>query len=456
MNIQLKFIGGAGTVTGSKTVLEFNGYTILIDCGLFQGIKQLRSLNWEQLPIEESRIDTVILTHAHLDHCGYLPLLAKHGFKGAIHCTRPTKDLTELVLKDSGKVQEEEAERANRYGYTKHKPAKPLYSVEDVKAVLPNFVGHSYNEWVNVNTDFKFRLLNSGHILGSAFVELKCGEKTLLFSGDMGRTHPLLLHPPEKVASCDYLIVESTYGGREHEHEPLKETLKRIVNKTIDNGGILLIPAFAIERTQEVIYLLSQLRKEKAIGEKIPIYLDSPMGINATEILLAYSDWTKLSEKTCREMSNTVKLIQNAEESKSIVRDNSPKIVLAGSGMIEGGRILHYLNKYIGDSKCTLLLVGYQAEGTRGRALLEQASEIKIFGEYRHIKAKILSINGLSAHADQSDIMEWLSNITSPPKTVFINHGEPHQSDSLRAKIESKLGWNCEIPMLNAEYTLES
>lgn len=451
--IKLKFLGGAGTVTGSKTLVEANGKRILVDCGLFQGLKELRLLNWAPFPIDPSTIDVLILTHAHLDHCGYIPLLVKNGFNGTIHCTTPTRDLTEIILTDSAKIQEEDAERANRHEYTKHKKAEPLYKVVDVVEAMKQFERHELHEWVLIDEEIKFQFHNNGHILGSAFLDLQIGEKKILFSGDIGRSKPMLLYPPKKIKEADCIVLESTYGDRIHEIGDVKAELLAIIDETIERKGILMIPSFAVERTQEILYTLFHLREADSLP-KIPIYLDSPMGVNSTKVYEQYSEWQNISHYELTRMYEDVIFISNFEQSRATVADKHPKIVIAGSGMMEGGRILHYLNNHIENERNTLLFVGYQGEGTRGRAILEGSKEIKFFGEYRQVKCQIRSISSLSAHGDQKEMIDWLRNFEKAPKDIFLNHGEPHQSDAFRVKIEDEFGWKAKIPKLNSEYIL--
>ncbi|PIE87416.1 MAG: MBL fold metallo-hydrolase [Bacteroidetes bacterium] len=430
----LTFLGAAGTVTGSKTLLESSGSRILIDCGLFQGLKELRQLNWVNLPISIDSIDVVLLTHAHLDHCGYLPVLAKNGYKGPIHCTQATKELTNIILLDSAKIQEEDAERANTHNYTKHKKAKPLYTVEDVHKTMKLFVTHDYNEWVIHSSEIKFCFRNSGHILGAAMVEIQKNEQKILFSGDLGRAKPLLLYPRKVIKEADVLILESTYGDRIHSEQNAKRELQKVILDTYERKGILMIPTFAVERAQELMFLLHELRNTESIPD-IPIYLDSPMGINATNVYDNYPDLHNLSRLVIREMYENVHYISDYEQSRKIVLDSKPKIVLAGSGMLEGGRIIHYLNNHMSSKKNTLLFVGFQGAGTRGRAILEGAREIKFFGQYHTINCEVKSIMGLSGHADQEEIIEWLEGFRKLPQRIFLNHGEPHQRDALRSKI---------------------
>ncbi|MCB0522319.1 MAG: MBL fold metallo-hydrolase [Lewinellaceae bacterium] len=444
MKLQLQFLGAAGTVTGSKTLIEYSGKHLLVDCGLFQGLKELRLQNRYSFPIDPKTIGNLLLTHAHLDHCGYIPLLVKNGFHGDIQCTEPTKDLTEIILKDSAKIQEEEAERANKHGYSKHSPAKPLYDLKDVMKSLPLFVTHNYHEWVILDEFAKFQFRNVGHILGSAMLELRLDGKTLLFTGDLGRQKPMLLPPPENVKQADVLVIESTYGDRLHPTDNAKEELHDIIWQTNHKGGILIIPTFAVERAQELIYLLSQLKEENRLPG-IKIYLDSPMGVSATNVMMKLPGWHSLSGDEIRAMDGVVHLITDANASRAIVADPGPKIAMAGSGMITGGRVLHYLNSYIGEERNTVLLVGFQAAGTRGRALEEGATELKFFGQFHPVKAEIKKITSLSAHADQGEIMAWLRHFEKAPEQVFINHGEPHASDTLRLKIQSELGWNVQV-----------
>ncbi len=451
--MKLTFLGGAGTVTGSKILLEINYKKILIDCGLFQGLKELRLKNWDKLPVDLNELDLVILTHAHLDHSGYLPVLIKNGYKGEIYCTEATKDLTEIILLDSGKIQEEDAKRGNKYEYTKHKPAKPLYDVEDAKKVILHLKTFELNKWNTIDEEIQFKFLNSGHILGSAFVLIKVNEKIIAFSGDIGRKKPILLPQFEYIEKANYLVIESTYGNRIHKDISITDELNKYIKHTYSKKGILIIPTFSVERAQEIIYLLSILKREKKLPN-IPIYLDSPMGVNATEVYFKHENIHNLSKKDVKSMLNTVHLISNISTSKAVVNDDAPKIVLAGSGMLTGGRVLHYLDKYIEDKKNSILIVGFQAEGTRGRALLAGDSEIKFFGKFHKINAEIFKINAFSGHADQSELLDWLKHFKRAPVLTFINHGEPHQSQALKVKIKTDLNWNCTVAKMNNMYYL--
>ncbi len=452
--MKLTFLGGAGTVTGSKILLEINYKKILIDCGLFQGLKEFRIKNWDKLPINLKELDLVLLTHAHLDHSGYLPVLVKDGYNGDIYCTKATKDLTEIILLDSGKIQEEDARRGNKYEYTKHKPAKPLYDIEDAKAAISKLKTFNFNKWYTIDDEIQFKFLNSGHILGSAFILIKVKEKIIAFSGDIGRKYPILLHQYEYIDKADYLVLESTYGNRIHTEISIIDELYKHIMHTYSKNGVLIIPTFSVERAQEIIYLLSILKRKKKLP-KIPIYLDSPMGVNATEVYFKHTDIHNLNKEDIISMLNTVQLISDVEASKAVVNDDATKIVLAGSGMLTGGRVLHYLDKYIDDKKNSILIVGFQAEGTRGRSLLSGDSEIKFFGKYHKIGAEIFKINAFSGHADQSELIDWLKHFKNKPVLTFINHGEPHQSQALKVKIKTLLKWNCSVAKINNEYYLD-
>lgn len=441
------FLGAAETVTGSKFLLQQEKQNILIDCGLFQGIKKLRNLNWDYLPIDPKKIDFIVLTHGHLDHVGYLPKLIKQGFKGAVYGSAPTLDVAEIILKDSAKIQEEEAKRANKEGYSSHHPAEPLYTLEDAYKAIEHFNPLSINQWHSFAQGTKVRLQCIGHILGATFVEIHFNEKRFVFSGDIGRKEDDLMYPPKKPEFADYIITESTYGGRIHPKDDISKKLKTIIMDTIYKEGTLLIPSFAVERTQTLMLLLWKLMNSNAIP-KIPMYLDSPMGANVLQLFSKHIDWHKLDQQTCDKMCDSFHIVSDFKETQKIIENKQSKIVIAGSGMITGGRILSYLQTYLELKETSILLVGYQAEGTRGRSLLEGCDELKVYGNYYKVKADIYNESSLSAHADQSEIIDWLSDIQNTPEKVFILHGEPHSADALRLKIKDQYQWNVEIPEL--------
>lgn len=451
--MKIKFIGGAGTVTGSKTLIESNGVTILIDCGLFQGIKPLRELNWEPLPVLPSTIDFVLLTHGHLDHCGWLPRLVDQGFKGKIYCTSPTKDIAKLILLDSAKIQEEEADKANEGHYSKHQIAKPLYTVEQAKLVFPLFRVVKVNEVVNLDAEIEAVFTNAGHIIGACTIDLMIENKKLVFSGDIGRDDDVLMYAPTKPKNADYIFLESTYGNRIHPDTDTKFELETYINNTVNKGGTIIIPSFAVERAQTVMYLLWQLKSEGKIPN-IPYIIDTPMGIRILDVFENNTKWHKLSPNECVEMCKMFTMIIDYKDTIEAIYDKQPKVVIAASGMVTGGRVLSYLEKYIGLPETTVIIVGYQAEGTRGRKLLEGAKDIKIHGKYYEVKANILEIEGLSAHGDQQDLINWLSILENKPKKVFLVHGENIPADELRIKINEKYGFDCVVALMGQEIDL--
>ena len=445
--MKVKFIGAAGTVTGSKTLIESNGIRILIDCGLFQGIKPLRELNWDPLPVLPSTIDFVLLTHGHLDHCGWLPRLVDQGFKGKIYCTSPTKDIAKLILLDSAKIQEEEAEKANEGKYSKHEIAEPLYNVAQAERVFPLFRVIKINEPVPLDAEIEAVYTNAGHILGACSIALTLENKTLVFSGDIGRDNDVLMHPPTKPTKADYIFLESTYGNRIHPDTDVKAELEMYINNTVKKGGTIIIPSFAVERAQMVMYLLWQLKEEKKIPN-IPYIIDTPMGISVLEIFQNNRKWHKLPEHEYIAMCKMFTMIRDYQETIDTIYNKQSKVVIAASGMITGGRVLSYLEKYIGLSETTLIIIGYQAEGTRGRKLLEGAQEIKIYGNYYPVVANILLIESLSAHGDQKDLLNWLSELETKPKKVFLVHGENEAADELRLKVQEQYGFDAQVPFL--------
>ena len=451
--MKVTFIGGAGTVTGSKTLIESKGIRILIDCGLFQGIKPLRELNWGPLPVLPSTIDFVLLTHGHLDHCGWLPRLVNQGFKGKIYCTSPTVAITKLILLDSAKIQEEEANKANDGKYSKHETAEPLYTVEQAEKVFPLFRVIKINEPIPLDTEIEAVFTNAGHILGACTIAVTLENKTLVFSGDIGRDDDLLMFSPIKPKKADYVFLESTYGNRLHPHSDTKAELEMYINNTINVGGTVIIPSFAVERAQVIMYLLWQLKQERKIPD-VPYIIDSPMGISALNIFRDNPKWHKLSPDECNKVSEMFILVSDYQETNEIILDPRPKVVVAASGMITGGRVLSYLQHYIVIPETTIIMVGYQAEGTRGRKLLEGSKDIKIYGQYYPVKAKILEIQGLSAHGDQKDLLNWLSELENKPIKVFLVHGENQPADELRIKIQEKYGLACKIPLLGQEFEL--
>ena len=445
MGLQLTFLGGAGTVTGSKYLVEADGKRFFVDCGLFQGFKQLRLRNWAHLPVDPKSIDAVILTHAHLDHSGYLPLLMKHGFRGPVYCTPGTRDLCAILLPDSGHLQEKDAEFANRHGFSKHHPALPLYTLADAEASLKRFASIEFNEDKRLSAQLSFRLVPAGHILGAAMVELTCGETKVVFSGDLGRPNSPTVVDPTPIAQTDYLLVESTYGNRKHDTQDPEDVLAEIINRTAGRGGTILIPSFAVGRSQTLMYHLHRLKQEKRIPD-IPVFLDSPMAIEASELFVKHADEEKLSASQARAVCSVARFVTSVEESKALDRDPTPKVIISASGMATGGRVLHHLKVFAPDARNTILFAGFQAGGTRGDAMTRGAPSVKIHGTYVTIRAEVDNLHMLSAHADADEIMGWLRNFRTPPKRTFVTHGEPAAADALRHRIAEELGWACAVP----------
>lgn len=452
--MKIKFLGATGTVTGSKYLLTIQNKHILVDCGLFQGYKELRLRNWNRLPIEPAEINAVVLTHAHIDHSGYIPLLVKHGFKGTIYATKPTCDLCAILLPDSGYLQEEDARAANLHGYSKHHPALPLYTVKDAEKSLEHFKPMQFSQEYTLAPGIQVSWHRAGHILGAAFVRLEVEGKTLLFSGDIGRFHDPVMKAPEFMHETDYLILESTYGNRLHEKNDPKDSIAAVVLETIQRGGTILIPAFAVGRAQSILYYLAQLKCEKRIPD-IPVFLDSPMAVDATMLLQQYADKeSRLTPAQCRMACSVASYINTMEESKELNAPNSPKIIVSASGMMTGGRVLHHLKIIAPDARNTILVTGYQAGGTRGADLLAGKRALKIHGETFSVNAQVVNLNSLSAHADYEDILYWLRQFKRPPRKVFITHGESESAAALKKHIEKELGWVCQIPTYLDEETL--
>jgi metallo-beta-lactamase family protein len=450
--INIHFLGAAGTVTGSKYLVDTGDRKILIDCGLFQGLKELRLKNWEYPPVNVADIDAVLLTHGHMDHTGYLPRLVKQGFKGPIYGTNPTLDIAKIILNDSAKIQEQEAERANKEGYSKHSPAEPLYDLNDVEKTIPYFKGVPPSQWLPILKDVKARFQYNGHILGATYIELDLRGKRFVFSGDIGRTNDLLLFPPLKPKKADVLFIESTYGGRFHpdEVEALPQ-IEKLVNETINRGGSLFVPSFSVERAQLMMVIFWKLLKEKKIP-KVRMIMDSPMGASVLELFHRTRDWHRLDENECDEMCSHFTVVSSYRETMELRTDNKPKIVIAGSGMLTGGRMLNYLETQAQNSNNTLLFVGYQAEGTRGRKLLEGDKELKVYGKWVPFHMEVAEIEGLSAHADHKELIEWMGKIKNTPERIFIVHGEKESAEALQKGIKETYGWDAEIPQL---YTIE-
>lgn len=443
--MELSFFGAAGTVTGSRYLLQSKGVRILVDCGLFQGLKNLRLRNWAPFQVKPNSISAVLLSHAHLDHSGYLPALARDGFDGPIYCSKATRDLCKILLADSARLQEQDAEYANRRGFSKHHPALPLYDSKDVRRVLKSFSSLSFGSRHALREGPSLRLHRAGHILGAAALEVNWKGRRIVFSGDLGRYDDPLTPDPEPIDGAHYLVVESTYGDRLHERRDPQEVIGAIIEKTIARGGTVVVPAFAVGRAQMLLYYLERLKSAGRLAN-VPIYLNSPMAVEASELFMRFSDDQRLSDEERARACAVAKYVGSVEESKELNEDATPKVIISASGMATGGRVLHHLRKFAPDPRNTILFSGFQAAGTRGADLVSGAKTIKIHGEYVAVRAEVENLTMLSAHADADDIMRWLKNFTSPPRMTFVTHGEPTASDTLRRRIQDELGWPCFAP----------
>lgn len=451
--LSLKSLGAAGTVTGSKHLLTLGGHRILIDCGLFQGLKNLRDLNWTPLPVSPRDIDAVILTHAHLDHCGYLPRLVREGYRGKIYATPATRDIAELILMDSGHLQEKDAEFLNRHELSRHQPALPLYTVHDAQNAVEHFSTVEFDQTVRLSNGAWFRFHRAGHILGAAWVEMAWGGHRIVFSGDIGRYGDPLMPDPARPVEADYVMIESTYGNRIHDKTDPEDALRTVVERTIKRGGTLIVPAFAVGRAQELLYYFWKLKQTGGLRD-VPVFLDSPMAIDATGLMGRHPEDHRLDLESCKKVFGIARYTDDVEASKAISSSHVPKVVISASGMATGGRVLHHLKAFAPDPRNTILLAGFQAAGTRGRSLQDGAKELKIHGTWIPVNAEVAHLDMLSAHADADELMRWLSGFPHPPRKVFIVHGEPEASEGLRVRIGRELGWVSVVPRLDQEFSL--
>ncbi len=452
MNVRIRFLGGAQAVTGSKYLIEIDDFKVLVDCGLFQGIKDLRLKNWGEFPVPAKLINAVVITHAHIDHTGYLPKLFKEGFKGPVYCTAATKDLMEILLLDSAKLQEEEADFAFKKGYSKHEKPMPLYNTDDVIKVLPYLKGYRYNQRIQLSDKIAIKYHDAGHILGSAITEMFLQgdkmRKTLVFSGDIGRYHKPILRNPSPIKDADILLVESTYGNKDNPPGNIKENLAQLINEAFEKGGCVVIPAFAVGRTQTLLYYFKQLIDERLIPS-VPVFIDSPMGINVTALFKRHHTFHTLKEDSRLESVfdfPNLHYYRNQNESIALNNITGNAIIISSSGMCNGGRILHHLYHRLSRPQDTVLFVGYQSEGTRGRRILDGETKIRIFGEEVDVKCNVVHMNGLSAHADRAELLRWLKNFKEAPKNTFIVHGEPEVSQQFGETIQREFGWNTTVP----------
>jgi metallo-beta-lactamase family protein len=453
MDVQVKFLGGAGSVTGSRYLLTIGDFKMLFDCGMFQGLKELRLRNWDEFPVNAKEIDAVVISHAHIDHTGYLPKLVKEGFSGPIYCTPPTADLMELMLLDSAKLQEEEAYFALKKGYSKHENPQPLYTTVDAQHVFPLLHTYGYDHRIKLHKNVEILFHDAGHLLGAAITEVfvKGDQQTkkIVFSGDLGRMNDPMLNSPTPISETDVLFIESTYGTKDNpSHEPEKE-LERIINETFNNKGVLLIPAFAVGRTQVLLHFLHKLVSEKRIPD-VPVYIDSPMAISATYLYYKYPDYHKVQfnqSEFARSMeTNMLVFVKTSEHSKALNSLKEKAIIISSSGMMTGGRILQHLYLRLRNTHDTVLISGYQAAGTRGRKLVDKAPTIRIFGEDVPVNCKVENMTSLSGHADRGELFQWMKNFKSKPKTVFTIHGEDPDLSIYANNIREQMGWNVVVP----------
>jgi metallo-beta-lactamase family protein len=454
MHPTLTFLGATGTVTGSRYLIESANERVLFDCGLFQGYKQLRLRNWAPFPVDPKRLNAVVLSHAHLDHSGYLPLLVRNGFTGPVFATESTFDLCSILLPDSGFLQEREAEYANRHSFSKHKPALPLYTQEDAEDALTHFHIQHFDSSVRLSGGLSACFRRAGHILGAAIVEIDCNGTKLVFSGDLGRPNSPTMVAPAAIADADHLVVESTYGDTSHPKDDPEEKIGEIVRDTAARGGTVLMPSFAVGRTQTILYHFERLKSSGRIPA-IPIYLDSPMAIDATEIFRRNHDDHKLSYDAARRACGVAKYVTTAEESKTLNANDVPKVIISASGMATGGRVLHHLKDLAPDHRNTILFSGYQAGGTRGAAMIAGAKEVKIHGGLVPIRAEVKALQMLSAHADADEIMAWLGKFKRAPRMTFVTHGEAAAADALRYRIEHELQWPVTVPDYKESFELD-
>jgi metallo-beta-lactamase family protein len=442
--MELAFLGAAGTVTGSRTLVEHGGARLLVDCGMFQGLKQLRLRNWAPFPVPPRSIDAVVLTHAHIDHSGWLPRLVQEGFRGRVHASAGTAELCALLWPDSGRLQEEEAAFANRHGFSKHRPALPLYDEAQARHALGFLKTQAFGTPFEPVPGIEVSLARAGHILGAASALVSAGGRRVLFSGDLGRADDLVMRPPEPPASADGVVLESTYGDRRHPGGDILAPLADIVSRTAARGGIVVMPAFAVGRAQALLHALSRLKAERRIPD-LPVYLNSPMASDVTALLRRHADEHRLGEAELRALMGGVRIVASEDESRALNALHFPSVIVSASGMATGGRVVHHLKAYAPDARHAIVFAGYQAMGTRGAALVGGAREVRLHGAWVPVRAEVVQLDGFSAHADREGLLAWLGALPAPPRHVWLNHGEPVPADSLRQAIEERVRWPCAV-----------
>ena len=443
--MKLTFLGGAGTVTGSKCLVDTGSARILVDCGLFQGLKRLRERNWQRLPFDVAALDAVVLTHAHLDHSGYLPVLARGGFRGKVYCTAATAKLVEILLPDSAHLQEEEARYANKHRFSKHSPALPLYTSEDAAAALKLLRPVDWTERVAIGSDVSAYFSGAGHLLGAASVLVENAGRRVLFSGDLGRPDDPMMRPPEPPPPADWVVIESTYGDRLHPTGDAESELADAINRAAARRGVIVVPSFAVGRAQLLLHLIARLKARSAIPD-LPVFLNSPMATDATRIYRAHRREHRLTEEECEVMCTAARFVASVEESKSLNGLTGPALIIAGSGMATGGRVIHHLKTFARDERHMILFTGFQAAGTRGAALVAGADTIKIHGEWIPVRAEVVQLQEASGHADRDQLVAWLTRMESPPQRVFVNHGDPAAADTLRQYLRRAVATDVTVP----------
>ncbi|OJX35913.1 MAG: MBL fold metallo-hydrolase [Burkholderiales bacterium 68-12] len=446
MSVSITFLGGAGTVTGSKYLVRHNSHSLLVDCGLFQGYKLLRERNWQRLPLTPRQIDAVVLTHAHLDHSGYLPLLARDGYTKPIHCTPGTRDLCAILLPDSGHLQEEDAAFLNRHALTRHQPALPLYTRLDALHCLKQFRTHAFHKPFEPIPGWHVQFMHAGHILGAASVLLEVGGRRILFSGDLGRTDDLLMTPPEAPPVADTVLVESTYGDREHPSQDMLQELGPALQRLAQRGGVAVVPVFAVGRAQSVLHAIQQLKGQGVLPASLPVFLDSPMAVSTTGLFERYPGEHRLNAQQVHALSHCATMVETTDQSKALARRHGPMVILSASGMATGGRVLHHLALYAGDHRNMIVITGHQAPGTRGARIAAGEKSIRIHGQDVAIRAEVAQLTSASAHADATQTLAWLRRMEHAPQQVYVVHGEMQAADMLRERIAHELRWSASVP----------
>lgn len=450
--MKLRFLGGTGTVTGSRYLLSDEHHRILVDCGMYQGVKTLRRRNWAKFPVDPASIDAVVLTHAHIDHSGYLPALVKNGFRGRVYCTTATHDLCRVLLPDAGFLQEEDAKYAFRKKFSRHAKPEPLFTEKDAWEALKLFESRPFHDTFEPVKGFQVTFTPAGHILGSACVHVRHADngRKVVFSGDVGRQNDLIMRPPEPIDHADVLVCESTYGDRRHGETDPEAELETIINTTVGRGGIVLVPAFAVGRAQMLLYVVHKLMKEERIPQ-LPVFLNSPMAIRATEIFCRHNREHRLTQAQCEIIDQDTHFVRTVEESIELDAVRYPCIIVSASGMASGGRVLHHLKTLLPNPRNSIVFAGFQAPGTRGDALVHGADSVKIHGEYWPVRAEVYNLDSLSAHGDYEEILTWLDQGSLKPDMVYVTHGEMVASDIMRKRIHERFGWEAEVPELYAE-----